>query len=285
MSEKQPYSYTILRYVHDVMTGEFVNVGVIMHVPSQRRVITKIRNTIGRVTSVFPDLDRDEFTSEMNAVQREFANVAKERVRDNFIFADMDATAYARLAIPPDDSSLQWSSLGSGLTNNIDQTFERLYERFVSRYDTNARHCRSDDDVWSPVLQMLEERKIASHLQEKTISGPVDNVQFKHAWKNRSWHVYVPISFDLSDADDIKTKAREWLGHLTAVVAGDHAETFKPHFIVGAPRDPMLRNAYESAVAILRRAPNEPEIFDETQIDELIARIEDEVRAHNGQAA
>ena len=27
MSTKEPYSYVVLRYIHDVLTGEFVNVG------------------------------------------------------------------------------------------------------------------------------------------------------------------------------------------------------------------------------------------------------------------
>jgi Protein of unknown function (DUF3037) len=37
MTIQQPYTYTILRYVHDVTTGEFVNVGVVMHLPREGR--------------------------------------------------------------------------------------------------------------------------------------------------------------------------------------------------------------------------------------------------------
>jgi hypothetical protein len=277
MSDKLSYTYTILRYVHDVMTGEFVNVGVVMHVPSQQRVLARTRTTIGRLRGVFPDLDRNAFTAAMHAVQRAFKKIAKENVKGGLFVAEGDAAVFARQALPADDSSLQWSAVGSGLTCDVEQTFERLYDRFIARYDTHSRHRRTDDDVWRPVLQKLEEKNIASRLQEKVISGPVDDVVFKHAWKNGRWHVYEPVSFDLVDSDGIKTKAREWLGHLMAVVADGNVEAFKPHFIVGAPRDPMLRNAYDSAVAILRRAPNDPEIFEETQIDDLVARIADEV--------
>lgn len=111
----------------------------------------------------------------------------------------------------------------------------------------------------------------------------MDEIVFKHAWKNGVWHVYEPLSFDLADSDGIKTKAREWLGHLAAVADGV-TERFKPHFIVGAPGRPELRKAYDSALAILKKAPVPPEIFEESQVDDLIARIEDEVRAH-GEAA
>jgi hypothetical protein len=277
MSDRLPYTYTVLRYVHDVMTGEFVNVGVIMHVPSQRRLLAKARTTFGRIKGVFPDLDSKAFTSAMQAVQRSFDTLEKTRA-----ISEGDATAFASHAVPKDDSSLQWSPAGSGLTDNVERTFERLYERFVGKYDKRSRHRRTDEDVWRPVSQKLDEKELASRLHEKTISGPVDDVVFKHAWKNGQWHVYQPVSFDLVDADGIKEKARAWLGHLAAVVAGGQdVELFKPYFIIGAPSDKTLMKAYDSAIAILRQVPNKPEIFEETQVDDLVAQIEDEMRAHD----
>ncbi len=125
----------------------------------------------------------------------------------------------------------------------------------------------------------LDERNLAGSLTEKVIAGSLDDVTFKHAWKNGKWNVYEPVSFDLADEDGIKRKAREWLGHLAAVVDGG-GEPFKPHFLVGAPTDARLNTAYQTAKAILRRAPNDPEIFEESQIDDLVAQIEDEIRSH-----
>jgi Protein of unknown function (DUF3037) len=260
------------------MTGEFINVGVVMHVPSQQQLLARTRTTIGRIRGVFPDLDRNAFTVAMHAVQRALRKIAKENAKASLFSSKGDASDFARKALPADDSSLQWSPVGSGLTSDAKQTFDRLYERFVARYDTLARHRRTDDDVWRPVLQKLEEKNLASRLHEKLIRGAVDDVLFKHAWKNGCWQVYEPVSFDLVDADGIKTKAREWLGHLAAVVAdAQNVEPFKPHFIVGAPRDPKLRPAYDTAIAILRRAPNDPEVFEETQIDDVVVQIENEI--------
>jgi hypothetical protein len=33
-TERTPYSYAVLRYVHDIGTGEFINVGVVVSAPS-----------------------------------------------------------------------------------------------------------------------------------------------------------------------------------------------------------------------------------------------------------
>lgn len=280
MTSKAAYSYTLLRYVHDVLTGEFVNVGVVLFVPSKNLVRCRMRGTMGRLRGVFPDIDRRAFLSSMAAVRRGLQSVAKSEREAGFLKSEGDAAAIARRAVPPDDSSLQWSPSGTGLTADPEETLNRLFDRYVSRYDTHNRSRRSDDDVWRPVRQKLEERDVAQYLQEKSISGSVDEIVFKHAWKNGQWHVYEPLSFDLADADGIKTKAREWLGHLAAVNAGGKAEPFKPHFIVGAPTNPTLQDAYRSAIAILKQAPNNPDVFEEGQLDTLVAQIEDEVREH-----
>lgn len=280
MTSKVPYSYTLLRYVHDVLTGEFVNVGVVIFAPASGLVRFKMRRTIGRLKGVFPDLDRSAFVSSMNAARRALQQIASRQEDAGMFRSQGDAGDIARRALPMDSSSLQWSDCGTGVTNDVERTLEHIFERFVARYDTYSRDRKTDDDVWRPVRQKLEERNLAQCLQETSIQGSLDDISFKHAWKNGLWHVYEPLSFDLVDADGIKSKAREWLGHLSAVVAGGRAERFKPHFIVGAPSNPSLHEAYRTAIAILERAPNNPEVFEEGQLDALVTQIEDEVRAH-----
>jgi hypothetical protein len=36
MSERTNYTFTVSRYVHDITTGEFVNVGVLLHAPKAK---------------------------------------------------------------------------------------------------------------------------------------------------------------------------------------------------------------------------------------------------------
>lgn len=279
MTAKLSYSYTILRYVHDVITGEFVNVGVVLHVPSLGLLECRARRSVGRIRATFPDLDRSAFASAMRSVVQSVERLRQECASDGLLASTGDAGTLARRAIPDDDSSLQWSPfVGTGLTEDPAKTMERLYSRFVGRYDAPSRYGRTDNEVWRPVRQQLEARQIAGVLRKTTISGAIDDVVFKHAWKNGRWHCYEPVSFDLVDADGIKTKAREWLGHLTAVADGG-AEPFELRFVVGAPTKPELRRAYEAALAILRRAPFSPKVFEESQVDAFVALIEDELRA------
>ncbi len=281
MKQRTQYSYVVLRYVHDVMTSEFVNVGIVMYVPEHSRLMSRTRHTIGRLRGVFPDLDRSAFNASMGSTKRGLQRIGKRKSKDGLFRKEGSLLGLIKEALPADDSSLQWSPIGSGITDDPQKTFERLYTQFVTKYDTKAKHRRSDDEIWRPVMAKLDERHLTMHLQEKIISSDLDDVTFKHAWKNGKWHVYEPVSFDLAEGESIKSKAREWLGHLSAVVADGKAESFKAHFLVGAPSDPKLKGAYEAAKKILQHAPNAPEIFEETQVDDLVAQIEDEVRSHS----
>ncbi|MET3614762.1 hypothetical protein ABID16_003099 [Rhizobium aquaticum] len=279
MSERQPYSFVVLRYVHDVVTGEFVNVGLILHAPAYGVLNWRTRKTIGRIKSIFPDLDRDAFVSAMNSVERGMKIAAKDVQREALFQQKSIVSTYARSVVPDDESSLQWSAVSSGLTNDPEKTFERLYERFVGRYDVNIKAKKSDEDVWRPVRNLLAERNLDISLEKKVVSGKTDSIEFKHAWKNGSWHAYEPLSLDLADAEGIKDKVRRWRGHLAAV-ADDAKEPLKLRFLVGAPENPQLIPAYRNALAILRGSPFQPEIFEETQVSELVDEIEDEFREH-----
>ncbi|MDX8443223.1 DUF3037 domain-containing protein [Mesorhizobium australafricanum] len=279
MNNRHPYSFVVLRYVHDIVTGEFVNVGVILLVPGERILKWRTRKTIGRIKSVFPDLDREAFVTAMRNVERGMRSSAKQLPKEGLFRDGKGLASYAKSVVPNDDSSLQWSSVSSGLTSDPSKTFERLYERFVGRYDVVTKAKKTDEDVWRPVRTLITERKLDVSLEKKVISGKTDSIEFKHAWKNGRWHAYEPVSLDLADADGIKDKARRWRGHLAAV-ADDAKEPLKLHFIIGAPENRQLMPAYRSAVEILRGSPFEPEIFEESQVASLVDEIEDEVRSH-----
>ena len=181
--------------------------------------------------------------------------------------------------LPSDDSALQWSPVGTGLTADPAKTLERLYARYVARYDFKADKRRTDEDVWRPVRDKLTERGIDVPFETKAVVGTQDQIEFERAWKNGHWHAYEALSLDLADAEGIKVKARRWLGHLAAVQDGA-SEQIELHFLLGRPQDASLVDAYERAKAILGKVPFKAEVFDENDVDELITSIESEFRAH-----
>ncbi len=275
MTKRHVYNYTILRYVHDVVSGESLNIGVAMHAPGAGFLRFQPRKTIRRLKNVFPDLDRQAFTAAMNAISRGFADWA-EHLRKGALFeGQANVIGYAHRVLPLDDSTLQWSSPATGLTDDLDSTFERLYARYVTQYDVNSGKRRSDDDVWKPVQHKLIERGVDVPFQSRTVMGTQDQIEFKKAWKNGRWHAYQPVSFDLADAERIMDKARKWRGHLEAVAVGA-VEEIDLHFLLGLPGDGSLMHAYHNAKTILGGASFTKDIVDENEIDTLVDSIENE---------
>ncbi|MBT3069565.1 DUF3037 domain-containing protein [Rhodomicrobium sp. Az07] len=274
---KQTYTYTVLRYVHDVATGEFINVGVVLHSPGRKFFQAEFRHTYSRLSAMFPDLDSDAFKRSMKSIDRQLRAISST-YQDASDPMRGDAATIAKTVLPADDSALQWSPVGTGITKDPSEELIYLFERLVRRYDSKTFQRRKDEDVWRTIRTKLDEG-IAHRLVEKTIRSEIDELSFKHAWKNGAWHCYEPLSFDLADSDGIKSKAHKWVGHLSAIQAAP--EQFKTYFIVGAPSDPCLRRAFDDAIAILGKSPVDVEIYKEHQADELVSLMEQEISSHS----
>ncbi|WP_062223209.1 DUF3037 domain-containing protein [Aureimonas sp. D3] len=275
---KYAYTYTLLRYRHDPLAGEAINVGVVLHSRKGDYLGVKVRKTVGRLTKVFPDVERSAVMEVLRSIERQIDRVATKRETSLF---DLEANVvtFAKSALDDLDSAFLWSECRSGLTADPYSTLLKLYDRFVGRYDGDAKHTRDDLAVWQPLKDLLVERGIADRLQAKEIVSSVDRVSFDNAWKNGAWHCYQPLSLDLATADGIREKAARWSGHMTGLARS--TETFRPYFFVGAPVDATLNEDYERAIKLLRVSACDPVVFEEHEIGSLADLIEDEMKAHD----
>lgn len=283
MSTRIPYTYAILRYVHDVSAGEFINVGVVITSPENGFVRAKFNPTFGRLKKTFPTLNGDAFRSRIRSLQSSFDAL------DSKCAAELPFTSGVRIqellysVLPKDDSSLQWAPPGSGLTKDLSETLSTLYARFITKYDHETIvERRKDEDVWREFKTSLERRHLIQYLSPKTIESSDDSVSFDHAWKNGAWHCYEPISLDLANANSIKDKAHRWLGQL-ASVNENATEKFKVYFLLGKPHDAELHIAYQQACSILQKA-QDVELVEEDQAEEFSRKVADAIERHNQQS-
>lgn len=277
---KTPYTYSVLRYVHDTTTGEFVNVGVALYSREARYASALCRSTYGRLSKTFPGMDGDVFKSLMRHVQSRVEELGAG-LESELAFAGLPDSVLeiAHSVVPADDSSLQWSPAGSGLAENLSQTLESLFNRLVTRYDERPQQeRRNDEEVWRKYRKSLESHQILKYLQPKKISVADDEVEFPHAWKNGVWHCLKPVSLDLSTEDSIREKAHRWLGQMMSV--RDSEERFKIYLLLGEPQQEELRPAFEKAVSILHKLPVENEVVREGDIAIFSERFAREIQLH-----
>lgn len=273
MNARVRYTYSVLRYVHDIATGEFVNVAVALHAPDVHVAALQARKTFGRIKQVFPDFQPERFKTSMTHLEQAFSqfNAALDDARQNSKAEARTVLDLAQRVLPPDDGCLQWGPVSTGVSKDPAATLEHLFERYVMRYDTQHQTRQRDADVWRKFSLALEQRQVLRYFTPKTISVSDDALAFNHAWKNGVWHCLAPVSFDLASADRIKEKAHKWLGQVTSVEQS--AEDFKVYYLVGKPTDATLEPAFDAALKVLRKSPKAVEIYTESEAVELSERL------------
>lgn len=275
---KTTYSNIILRYVHDVVTGEFANIGVVLYAPEQRFLEARFNTSYERLNAVFLKIDHLHYRALMRYMANRFEEIAAD-IRDGLHLQPVTAlNAIVRQVLPPDDSSLQWSEPGGGFTDDPAKAVGELYKRFVERFVAGAEQVsRSDEEIAKPFKAKLGKR--AQKLSEKTIATKDYQYDFRFAWKNDVWHLYEPVSFDLVDPGSIREKANKWLGR--GVALHDAKEKFKIHFVLGEPRQAETKKAFENAMHLLSKIPAQKELVRESEMEHFAEHVAKEIGSHD----
>jgi hypothetical protein len=279
MTDRQPYTYIVLRYRHDPLAGELLNLGVLLHAPGSGFLKGALRSTYGRLSRLYPDFDGAALTADLRRAEMKLGRLASSEAADLFS-KGRTAGDFARRVLDDPAGSYIWGEVGSGLTRDPEFELAGLYARFIGRFDSKDVQRRTDADVWRPARDRLAERQLDRLFEAKTIATATDEVTFEHAWKNGLWHCVQPLSFDLASAAHIQEKAARWVGHMVGIERTE--EPFRPYFLVGEPAEPALAPAFERAVGFLAEAPGRyaPRIVREEDIAGFVAEVERMALAH-----
>ena len=278
---KTPYSYSLLRYVHDVVTGEALNVGVVLHAPAARDLSARIQTKYGRLTRAFPKMNGDLHRDLMRGLQAAFDTAAVRYAEEPRFSATAD-TLENRLheVLRPDDSSLQWSAAGGGLTSDPAMELESLYQRMVAINESDkARHGRTDDEVWGLYRAPLQRAKVLPHLTPHRVVTALDEIEFSNAWRNGAWHCLHPLSLDLIKPESIREKAHTLIGQMTGVrsaMSGNHL-----YLMLGEPSSANGRSTMERSLNLIHpRLDIKHEIIRESEAEAFSRDLGQKVLAH-----
>jgi hypothetical protein len=277
-----PYTFSVLRYVHDPVTMEFANIGVALYAPEANYAGAICTSHYSRLSKMFGEIDGERFRQLTRYLQGQIEETG-DRLHSQLPFPDVPKTIEGLLArvLPQDDSAIQFSTAGGGLTTDPEKTLNELYERYVEYYASRPSYpSREDEEVWKVFRRPMEQVGVISLLKPKRIVAPDYEYEFERAWKNEIWHACEAVSFDLVEATSIVEKANGWLGRITSLSTSD--EKFKPHLLLGAPREAKLRNAFVKAQNILNRMPCEHEFVQEGEAEEFARSLKSEIANHSG---
>ncbi|HUQ92327.1 MAG TPA: DUF3037 domain-containing protein [Bryobacteraceae bacterium] len=276
---RTPYSFSVLRYVHDPVTQEFLNIGVAVYLRETGFLRAICTTHYARITRMFTKIDGNRFRQLTRYIQDQVSAVGESLPSELPFEPGRAIEQLLARVLPPDDSSIQFSPAGVGLSHDLEKTAAELFERYVERYAFTDDSSRRDDEaIWRSFREPLDRRQVTAHLTPKRIVAPNYEYEFQRAWKNQVWHVYEPVSFDMVDGSSIVEKANRWVGRATSL--NDSTENFEIHLLLGEPRDRRFQDTYIKAQNILRKMPGKHELIPESDAEAFAEELEKEVRKH-----
>ena len=278
------YSFSTLRYIYDPLTLEFVNVGIAVYSSETRQLYAKCTQRYSRISKLFLSFDGMRLRQTLRFIQDQLNDIGADMV--NSLEFRRAGSLYEVLnsVLPSDDSSLQFTKGGVGMSNDLTQTVDSLFSRYVEHYENGQDAVkRGDEDVWRSFRTSLDKKSLTSRLVPKRIVAKDYEYEFQRSWKNGVWHLYEPISFDLTDVSAITEKANRWVGR--AVGLEDSPDRFKLVLLLGAPSDERLRGAYFKAENLLNKMPVDHEFVQEFEAEAFARNLAIEMEAHDASAA
>lgn len=276
---KFAYSFSVLRYVHDPVTREFVNIGVVVYSAEAEYLRAICTVNYGRITQVFQKIDGQRFRQISRHIQEEIGAIG--RMRESWLPLDPPQSIESILSkiLPPDDSAIQFSEPGVGLSSDLDSTLQGAYSRYVEHYASPIEAPRrTDEEVWQTFRDPLRRLQVTPLLCPKRIVASSYEYEFERSWKNEIWHVMEPVSFDLIDAGSMLDKANRWVGRATSLM--DSSDPFRIHMLLGEPADERLKETFIKAQNILNKMPGRKEFVRESEADQFAEDVAREIGKH-----
>ena len=274
------FQYQIIRYMHDRVTSEFVNVGIVVYQPDTNFLQARFVNKFSRISQFFIDINGQYLLSTLKQFDRELAITANRLTELLVSYASL--TEITQAILPKDDSALVCSELLFGIDINPMSALDDLFDRLINKYNHDIdKDVHDDKYVWSRVYkQYFDKYDITAKLKSHTVKTKHDFIEFDKAWKNGVWNCYQTLSFDLKRNDSIKNKVYKWSGILNELeISGQELHLY--FLTVNPSQDRPIRKFIEDTLLNRNRQTLKVSIISENQADKFAAEVKKEIEEHS----
>lgn len=275
------YQYQIVRYLHDQVTGEYVNLGVVVYEPNELFLKAITTKKYSRITAMFPSANGAFISKTLSQFDKAIKSLSKD-IEGLFKKPFIDLASITTSILPKDNSALILSEVKYALDIEIEFALKDLYAQLVEKYIHNENKVQSltDNEVWNKKYKTyFDKYKITSRLIKHSVKTKNDNFIFNKSWKNEIWHCYEPVSFDLQHEDSIKDKAYKWTGRLKELEKTN--EKIHLTFLANFPANNSKLTSFIKEAFKQDSKNLEIELIQENEADLLAKRVSEEIAKHD----
>ncbi len=208
------FQYQVLRYLPDRVSGEFINLGVVVYQPHDKELKALFYTKVNRIHAFFPSVNTRFIAKSMKAIDAYLKKINQEFNKPLFAEQPNEIGEITKQILPKDDSALFFTDTAKMMDVNADALLNGLYERVVLKHVHEADHdTLADKEVWKKYYKTyFDKYKLTEQLKAVSVKTKLDNWQFEHTCKNGALHCFETVSFDLSTDDYIRKKVYTWAG-------------------------------------------------------------------------
>jgi hypothetical protein len=275
------YQYQVLRYLPDRVSGEFVNLGLVIFEPTHHKLVGKFIGNYKRLNALYPDANSrfirktvEHLNEETKRLSRQFKT---EFAWDKFKNLDL----LTRTILPKDDSAIFFSEVKEGVDLSIEAALKGLFNKVVHELpNEDDNEIREDKEVWNRVYrEHFEKHGITAHLSEHTVRTKSDQMKFEHAWKNGQWHCFESVSFNLKRADSIKNKVYKWAGRIQELQTSN--EQLDIYLLAMMPHTHPTLNQFVKQMLNKKGEHARVHLVSESEAEKFAKGIHGEIEKHN----
>lgn len=141
------YQYQLLRYQHDVATGEFAHVGLVYFDAKTSFLRTRMIKNYERIALFFGAIDGEHLMRTLHGLENEFNRLAKSLNKDSTFRQFSSVKELTSSVLPPNDNALSFSPIFKGIDFDHNNSFNDLYYNLIGKYNGET----DDEQAYLPV--------------------------------------------------------------------------------------------------------------------------------------
>lgn len=212
------FQYQLLQFFPDKVTGEFLNVGIVVFDPEEQQLGFKILHKVGTIGQLFDQINTRYLVKQLHTIDTSLGKIRRFLADGTLRFDQYKSVdEVTRKAFVRDDSALLFSQVYESLDISIDHLTHYLGQRMLTAgvMEIDEQEVTSDKDVWTKMFKsFFEKAALSDRLMPRTIKTKYDEITFEQTWKNGHLHFFEAVNFDLQREDTIKNKVRRWAGQI-----------------------------------------------------------------------
>lgn len=206
------------------MSGEFLNIGVVVFDVAAQRLAFDLLSRAGGIGQLFAGAPTRYLTKQLHTLFSGLNKIKRSLENDLPLVKYASVSEITRAVFPRDDSALLFSDVRKTLGVELETVAAELADRMITIRHLDKGHddIKSDKELWAKVYkQYFDERNLSQYLEPRTVITKYAEITFDHSWQNGHVNFFESANFDLLREDTIKNKVRRWAGQIDELATSD----------------------------------------------------------------